>query len=170
MANIIANLKQGLNNLFPKTFTKCVYDEAGNRLDNKLSVGQAMPEGLPEGVVNAASGYYVNGAPMIEKGSNSNGMWVKYPDGTMICYAEYTATISSSYGGTYYAGGWHFPLAFIEIPVVLFSAKTYPYGLVALDDFSTSVTGNFTIQSVSTTPTLNSSTITFSMCAIGRWK
>lgn len=135
-----------------------------------ISVGQMMPEGLPEGVINAASGYYVNGAPMIEKGSNSNGMWVKYPDGTMICYAEYTATISSSYGGTYYAGGWHFPLAFIEIPVVLFSAKTYPYGLVALDDYSASVTGNFTIESVSTTPTLNSSTITFSMCAIGRWK
>ena len=135
-----------------------------------ISVGQMMPEGLPEGVINAASGYYVNGAPMIEKGSNSNGTWVKYPDGTMICYAEYTATISSSYGGTYYAGGWHFPLAFIEIPVVLFSAKTYPYGLVALDDFSASVTGNFEIESVSTTPTLNSSTITFSMCAIGRWK
>ena len=135
-----------------------------------ISVGQMMPEGLPEGVINAASGYYVNGAPIIEKGSNSNGTWVKYPDGTMICYAEYTATISSSYGGTYYAGGWHFPLAFIEIPVVLFSAKTYPYGLVALEDFSASVTGNFTIQSVSTTPTLNSSTITFSMCAIGRWK
>ena len=61
MANIIANLKQGLNNLFPKTFTKCVYDEAGNRLDNKLSVGQAMPEGLPEGVVNAATGFSING-------------------------------------------------------------------------------------------------------------
>lgn len=65
MANIIANLKQGLDSLFPKTLTKCVYDEAGNRLDNKLSVGQAMPAGLPQGAINSASGYYVNGQPLI---------------------------------------------------------------------------------------------------------
>ena len=170
MAHIIANLKQGLNNLFPKTFTKCVYDEAGNRLDNKLSVGQAMPDGLPEGVINAAGGFYVSGSPIIDSGNNENGNWVKFSDGTMICYAKLTATISASYQGTYYAGGWHFPLAFIEIPVALFSAETYPYGLVSLDYHSASVTGNFVIQSVSTTPALNSSTITFSMCAIGRWK
>lgn len=137
---------------------------------DSLSVGETMPTGLGSGAVNAADGFYVSGSPIIDSGNNENGNWVKFSDGTMICYAKITATISSSYQGTYYAGGWHFPLAFIEIPVVLFSAKTYPYGLVALDDFSASATGNFTIQSVSTTPTLNSSTITFSMCAIGRWK
>lgn len=39
-----------------------------------ISVGQMMPDGLPEGVVNAASGYYVNGQPLM-----SDTGWVSLP-------------------------------------------------------------------------------------------
>ena len=66
MANIIANLKQGLNNLFPKTFTKCVYDEAGNRLDNLLQ--GKVDKGYPQQY--SFEGCYISGYEATSDGAS----------------------------------------------------------------------------------------------------
>ncbi|QWT54887.1 hypothetical protein KP626_07215 [Christensenella sp. MSJ-20] len=172
MANIIANLKQGLNNLFPKTFTKCVYDEAGNRLDNKLSVGQAMPEGLPEGVINAADGFYVSGSPIIDSGNNENGNWVKFSDGTMICSNKISASVDATIpcGNIYfgYAPVISFPQPFISNPVVTMGLEDNDFISIAFYGLNESGTGQYRLYVYS--PNSLTKTISYYYIAIGRWK
>lgn len=49
------------------------------------------------------------GAPIVESGSNANGEYVKYADGTMMCYkGDFTPT---DLGGYY---DWTLPAAFID--------------------------------------------------------
>jgi hypothetical protein len=71
----------------------------------------------------------------IETGSNTNGNYVKYPDGTMICYYSLTPKtnaytwVSSPCGGAsnysyWYTSGltWTYPAAFISAPALTISA------------------------------------------------
>ena len=59
-----------------------------------------------------------------ESGSNSNGNYIKFSDGTMICTLDIKVTdqaIGSKYGNSalYYGNRtWTFPVAFSELPVV----------------------------------------------------
>jgi hypothetical protein len=51
---------------------------------------------------------------VVEFGSNANGRYIRYPDGTQICWhrgalVDHTSGLSSS---TRLAGGWTFPIAF----------------------------------------------------------
>lgn len=58
-----------------------------------------------------------------ESGNNSNGNYIKFTDGTMICYNRETITtsINSSYGSLYKSDSIilsDFPVEFIDIPSV----------------------------------------------------
>ena len=76
------------------------------------------------------SGYFVdkNGnkyySGIVESGSNSNGSYIKFSDGSMICYLNITVTdqaIDTQYGtSSLYFGKrtWTFPVAFIKEPNV----------------------------------------------------
>jgi hypothetical protein len=59
---------------------------------------------------------------IIESGSNSNGYYIKYADGTMICWFNIETTsqsIDNAYGSLYQGSyGWVFPVAFAEPPTV----------------------------------------------------
>lgn len=54
-----------------------------------------------------------------ESGSNSNGNYIKYTNGTMLCWINTTSTsiaINNAYGSLYYANyDWTFPASFIGI-------------------------------------------------------
>ena len=55
---------------------------------------------------------------IVESGSNANGKYVKYSDGTMICYNEVIMdTKNSDY--LYQYKEWTFPQAFYSSPLVL---------------------------------------------------
>ena len=77
---------------------------------------------------NAYSCNYVNG--IIESGSNANGNYVKYADGTMICYRTATATLNCTTAwNTLYIGDdrttvWNFAQTFINTPVVNLRLET----------------------------------------------
>ena len=60
---------------------------------------------------------------VVESGSNDNGSWIKYSDGTMICYkstGEINMNLTTSWGslyeGTINLG--NFPAEFIETPTI----------------------------------------------------
>jgi hypothetical protein len=56
-----------------------------------------------------------SGAPtgdIIERGSNANGEYVKYADGTLICWGEITAPADGGTGAK--TGTWTFPSEFID--------------------------------------------------------
>ena len=110
---------------------------------------------------------------IIESGSNSNGSWVKYSDGTMICYQSFTCNVnySTKYGSGYYAEITDeiksFPVSFIETPKVSIGLATN-YGIgCALRDTNTEkcATNIFVYTFASRTDT-----ITLNIIAIGRWK
>jgi hypothetical protein len=66
---------------------------------------------------------YINGEPAFNSGSNENGSYIKFPDGTMICWMRITVTdqaINTAYGSSLYQGTrtWTFPATFVEPPTV----------------------------------------------------
>lgn len=110
---------------------------------------------------------------IVESGSNSNGKWIKYSDGTMICYQSFTCNVnySTKYGSGYYAEITDeiksFPVSFIETPKVSVGLTTN-YGIgCALRDTNTEkcATNIFVYTFVSRTDT-----VTLNIIAIGKWK
>ena len=137
-----------------------------------ISVGQMMPEGLPEGVVNAASGYYVNGAPIVDSGSSSNGNWIRFLDGTMICFNEISATVAATtpIGNIYYgyAPAISFPQPFISNPVVTMGLEDNDFISIAFYGLNESGTGQYRLYVYSARSL--SKTVSYYYIAIGRWK
>ena len=137
-----------------------------------ISVGQMMPDGLPEGVINAASGYYVNGAPIVDSGSSSNGNWIRFLDGTMICFNEISATVAATtpIGTIYYgyAPTISFPQPFISNPVVTTGLEDNDFISVAFYGLNESGTGQYRLY-VYSARSLNK-TVSYYYIAIGRWK
>lgn len=51
---------------------------------------------------------------IIERGNNANGEYVRYADGTQICWIEKTVTgLSTPVGGTWNTGTFYMPVAFV---------------------------------------------------------
>lgn len=103
---------------------------------------------------------------IVESGSNSNGYWIKYSDGTMIC----TGTGSGTNGGSTTKT---FAQTFINIPTVIGlptqSPDNYFIGLTVRNiKNSTAVFTVFYVQFGTNSWGLGSNT--FNYVAIGRWK
>lgn len=55
---------------------------------------------------------------IIESGSDTHGSYIKFADGTMICYSQGVAGYYDS-ASKIYVSDWTFPAAFISKPVVV---------------------------------------------------
>lgn len=105
-------------------------------------------------------------------GSNTNGYWTKYADGTMICYASVTAEVNfttswyNDYSGTMDLG--YFPQRFVEVPKVLLNnacasaATIQNYVLMPTEAHPGSI--------FLTRPFSSTTDITIDIIAIGKWK
>ena len=70
---------------------------------------------------------YING--IVESGSNANGNWTKWADGTMIVNKTVsgTANITNAWGSLYISNEinlGNFPVVFIEMPTIVVSPQT----------------------------------------------
>lgn len=113
----------------------------------------------------------ING--VVESGSNDNGSWVKYSDGTMICYKklvnvtiEITTPWVSLYEGNYNAGS--LPQTFAETPYIFVT----PFGSGMMIeqgglDATPSTWGSITVVRPHSVTVNNAS---FYLMAIGKWK
>ena len=112
---------------------------------------------------------------VVESGSNANGNWVKFADGTMICTKKVTgqAKITSTWGNLYDTGDnpldlGDWPIPFIDVPIV--SISFYGANGQWVEGFQTSTTkekiGKISIASA-TSKTANSY---YNIIGIGRWK
>ena len=108
-------------------------------------------------------------------GSNANGSWIKFADGTMICTKKVTgqAKITATWGNLYDTGDnpldlGDWPIPFIDVPIV--SISFYGANGQWVEGFQTSTTkekvGKITIASA-TSKTANSY---YNIIGIGRWK
>lgn len=110
---------------------------------------------------------------IIDSGSNANGKWTKYKDGTMICSntKTVTTTLNSAYGAFYitpYQAGQKFPKQFTGVPDITqyVESATNVWLLSAAMTTNTTSGGTFVLGVAS------SASITFKLTylATGRWK
>jgi hypothetical protein len=129
--------------------------------DNILgTVGQAA--GVPTGAI-------------IERGSNANGSYVKFADGTLICMGSvsFSGNVATTYGSIFATTpvtGSSYPAAFTALPSVaitpLLPAPGAKWAAVYSDTFSTTQWPNFLIFDGLTRTGVSGNV---QLIAIGRW-
>lgn len=104
---------------------------------------------------------------MIEYGSNSNGSYIRFADGTQVCWR-----IVDDTDGGYYI--WTYPAAFASTPVAIGQAGVIPGNenwtgkMILAAAFS--ATAVFYPYSATGTAALFAGPIRWYFLAIGRWK
>lgn len=114
----------------------------------------------------------IGGIPIVASGSNVNGNYIKYYDGTMICYKSVTASVAmtnawgSLYEGSMALGSW--PVNFIVTPNVQVTNASGTGAMIESYDTSPTTSSAGTIYLARG----NSSTsnVTVNVLAIGKWK
>lgn len=149
--------------------------------------GETYGDTLPIGAIveyngtTVPQGYEkVSDGSIIESGSNDNGNWIKYSDGTMMCTNRYfiqTEGNTTTQSGALYVSneitGKSFPVSFTSRPEIFFNFENATWGdknIIAIKTIgypTTSVAPNF--QLVSATNSTNTA-INFEYLAIGKWK
>ncbi|WP_349295777.1 pyocin knob domain-containing protein (plasmid) [Thioclava sp. 'Guangxiensis'] len=113
--------------------------------------------------------------PLFQRGSNSNGEYVRFVDGTQICWRRsshsgYTWTTAD--GALFMQGSssnWTFPAAFSAIPSVSGAAETAAASITGVA-FGTATTTVVPFRPWSSTSLSGSVEKYVHTCAVGRWK
>ena len=125
------------------------------------------------GTTNTYSCDYING--IIESGSNENGNWIKFNDGTMICSSEIRREVTFVQSGNSYTGetttAISFPQVFIGKPSVAINTQHsedyYSCAVYGVIINKTSITKITFLRTSSPGAAVE---IPFSYIAIGKWK
>lgn len=121
------------------------------------------------GTVSQSSG--VPTGAIVQRGSNSNGSFVRFADGTQICWLSFSPGAPTTAIGSLFRSAsrtWNYPIAFSEAPSVsgLVPAATGAYTWVAAGDVYTSTTScSFVVMSAVSIAT----SLSVSVMAVGRW-
>ncbi len=127
----------------------------------------AQADGTPLGL---------GGDPVVESGSNSDGDWTKFADGTALAWVEKTVPSQSySPGQTVSVAGnidWAYPVTFIagKIPTVTYSRRSsWVYEFVdGYESIDSIVVNSWYVVNKSTATRTTSHA--FAICAYSRWK
>lgn len=140
-------------------------NEYGNKFD--------VSGGIINGNVNINGDLQLNGSKIVKSGDNTNGYYIKYENGTMICMKEVSTTVdcSDSWGNLYENGTainfGNWPVAFAYRPYAIVE-KTSGRGAwiqVLAETTTTRIGGGYIASAIP----FNQS-ITFVCLGIGRWK
>lgn len=126
---------------------------------------------IPSFSKNKEKGY------IVESGSNANGSYIKFSDGTMICIRTITETTECNQGwGSLFVktipGPWNFAQEFITIPHVQITLlTTTPVSCWLINYGQPSVTKtNFSNISIARAVASDSVSFQANIFAIGKWK
>lgn len=126
------------------------------------------------GTTNTYSCDYING--IVESGSNDNGNWIKYANGTMVCTKKHTGTASVNvalgnifYNG-YYAIAGNLPQNFIEAPYYYATNVESEWEIWGLQTKPVTATNWATRVDLMSATSQTDKPITITMIAIGKWK
>ena len=111
----------------------------------------------------------------VESGSNSEGSWIKYSDGSMICYKTIIATginVDNPWGNLYENSSaiqlGNFAQTFKERPIVSLNKSSGQGCWVQVhDNISTTSAGRCYVASATSR---SNASLTFEIIAIGKWK
>jgi hypothetical protein len=125
---------------------------------------------------NFASMPQVGGDPIVESGSNADGEWTRWADGTQICTGTYTTlsndSADSDIGGlfrTSFTDLVDLPISFIDTDYFIFCARTGGDSGFDYQGFAAS-TSNFNFISIRGTSGTVSAGVSFQFHTIGRWQ
>jgi len=118
----------------------------------------------------------VGGDPIVESGSNADGEWTRWSDGTQICSGSYTTlnidSANSDIGGLFRTGFTDLvdlPISFIDTDYFIFCARASGNSGFDYQGFAAS-TSNFNFISIRGTSGLVSAGVSFHFHTIGRWQ
>lgn len=109
---------------------------------------------------------------IIESGSNANGSWIKYADGTMLCWKTYTFTnlaFSKAWGSFYETAYQEFgatPQTFISTPTIF--ANNGNGAMAGIEGLNNTSTSFGTAQLYR--PVSGTASGSINLLAIGKWK
>src|SRR5690606_15722512 len=136
-----------------------------DRVSNSLPPNKAFRRGNILGTVSQSSG--VPTGAIIERGSNANGQYVRFADGTQICWMTAGGIVTDIALGPIFRSAQvtvTFPAAFAEIPTVSVAPRSSPrWGGITAN--TTSSQCQVQVFSTSSSP----SQIRTHVVAIGRW-
>lgn len=114
---------------------------------------------------------------IVESGSNSNGNWIKYADGTMICTRSIDKEMScnNSWGSLFYGYDstvYNFAQEFITSPLLyLFAYQRLQSSFWLSNYYNTIITTTgFHNYAIMRATSANNVAYTLNVLAIGRWK
>lgn len=125
------------------------------------------------GNFNANGNLKWKGALIVDRGSNANGTYIKFADGTMICTKKhsFTATTQNAWGSMFYSGEiiiGSLPANFTAVPTVTaLSTGANEFFLASIRNTTTSTWGQMYIYRPLST---GSSSYVVDLVAIGTWK
>lgn len=114
---------------------------------------------------------------IVESGSNANGNYVRFADGTQICSGSYSSSIAND--DTYTRGGltlyrqdksWTFPSLFISTPAVMCSAQQNIFSEGLMFNISPLSSSSCVIRIISMSSFASYANLSTHVLAIGRWK
>jgi len=120
------------------------------------------------GEMNASGGFTVSGTAVVGYGSGTYGEYIRFYDGTQICWRTYSSTFkcTTQYGSIFYANqNLTFPASFISTPAVFATLRSTGVSWCAVNSISTSSCSVRAINGVSAELTGE-----IIIVAIGRWK
>lgn len=117
---------------------------------------------------------------IISSGSNSNGNWIKYGNGIMICWhqitgSQFSSRTSAGTGAYYYEDDnsatenlkeWIYPVEFVSTPVCSCTVRSRAYTMPSMGN----ITGSKAIGFCVTPYPVSSVTFYWEFIAIGKWK
>ena len=127
-----------------------------------------------ESDTNVYSCNYING--IIKSGSNSNGNWIKFEDGTMITYQEIEVEIACNTAwGNLFVGNYttaiNFPQTFKELPKVLIDLKLKAGACFKVEwEVPIITTSSYKNIGIGRGTTSDAVGLTITLYAIGKWK
>ena len=106
-------------------------------------------------------------------GSNDDGYWIRYDDGTQVCYGNVTRTgmINESWGPVFFRDfeGITYPLSFVGVPeLIVGNKRLYILSVVTVGVHNPSKSGEVRITRA--TSSSSDSDYMIGYIAIGRWK
>ena len=127
------------------------------------------------GVLNVPAGLQLGGVDVVASGNNANGAFIKYADGSLICWQQLaTDAITTAAGAIFVTSPYNsaFPSAFIAIPRVVHSGivatgSQSAIWSVGLSPPTINNFGNYRIASAVSLPGVGAF---INVLAIGRWK
>lgn len=126
---------------------------------------------IPQWTKNKEKGY------IVESGSNANGEYIKFSDGTMICIRTITETAACNQGwGSLFVrtipGPWDFAQKFISIPHVQITLLTTTSASCWLINYGQPSVTKTNFSNISIARAVESDSVAFkaNIFAIGKWK